>query len=1266
MTTTRTGPTRPLPPAQGGSSPPVQRPPALPVEEPRRLVVSPGPAAPPPPPPNLLDRILQGSARCVRAFRVLAYTAVPLVLLAALAAGIVMVRLRHGPIALDIVVKPIERGINAELAAYSVRIGGAELRLGARNEFEFRLRDIKVVDDGSDVVASAPLAAVNISEAALWRGRVVPERVELIEPVITLVYSKEDGLALDTEPLPPEPPEQTGTAPAARPNETSVPVQSSNQPRQLNLMKLLSDSSLRARHRLDATSYLTEFGLTDATVALHYNGQQSRWQVPEASVDFNHARSRSVISGRARVQSPKGPWALTFVTDEVETSGRISIKTTVRDLVPSALASAAPPLEVLSMIDAPLAGDATVEVSTSGEIEKSFALVEIGGGTIRPLNKVEPFPFFGGLLRIGYDGAAKTWMLEPSPVKWAGGSMTLSASAHQGEAQPGSERSWGLAFEGRGGMFEASEFNAAAVAVDLFKGDATLWPESNSAVLNTFTLAGGGGQTSVKAKGRLGQNGIEATADVAISPMPLQTLKAFWPRFFGQGARRWTGERVSAANFKGGKIRYESGSFIQHPETAQPSDAEKTVPERVSAAFEAGDVAFEPLPGMYPVVAPRMSIQIVNNNLDVSIPDGAVAVPGNKQVPLKSGRMTSNDVLLKRTDSEISFSAQSQLGPFLETVEQVPVRAIKDAPPLPKAAEGKIDAQFKIKLPLVSGISSDDVEVEGKAKISDGKFGKAGGQFDVQGFTLALDLLPGAIDAKGDLLVNGVPAKIAGRRVFGAGAGEQPPVKVTANLDDADRAQLGLDINDIVHGTVPIEITMQKGQRPEPVIKVKADLTNAEIAFDAISWRKPVGSSATLETDIVPGTTNKTELQNLRIAGDDIAIEGWAGIGADNKLREFYFPSFALSLISKLEVQGTLRPDNVWDVKARGPRFDGRELFRSLFNVGDGQSSKAKSGKSSAGTDLNAEVDTILGATEGNMHGLKLKLSTRSGKLVALDVKGTLDGNVPVAAVLDQSQGNRRLLAESSDAGEVMRFINFYPNVKGGRLRLEVNLDGKGAADKTGVLWIDNFKILGDPIVNEVVNSSDQGRPAIGGKRAVTRETFDFDRLRAPFSAGYGQFVLEESYIKGPLVGANLRGKVDFKSKQVNIGGTYIPLQGLNGAFGEIPVLGQIISGAHGEGIFGITFAVQGALSDPQVIVNPLSMVAPGFLRDIFQITGANPKVQAREDRVPDKPVEQRVRSSSAAADAPPVAPVTPPAKKTSKKKATPPAVDGWASTTQH
>jgi hypothetical protein len=56
-------------------------------------------------------------------------------------------------------------------------------------------------------------------------------------------------------------------------------------------------------------------------------------------------------------------------------------------------------------------------------------------------------------------------------------------------------------------------------------------------------------------------------------------------------------------------------------------------------------------------------------------------------------------------------------------------------------------------------------------------------------------------------------------------------------------------------------------------------------------------------------------------------------------------------------------------------------------------------------------------------------------------------------------------------------------------------------------------------------------------------------------------------------------------------------------------------------------------MSQPQVIVNPLSMFTPGILRGIMEMTTPNPKVLPREE--PDKaPVEKRVRASSSSATA--------------------------------
>lgn len=1214
--------------------------------------------------------------RVFRGCRIMFYVVMPLLLLTMIGVGVLYVRLRHGPIGFDFVVAPIERGINAELTTSSVKIDGAELRLGTSGELEFRLRDVSVLEKGGDVVLSSPLAAVNISLAALMRGRVVPRRIELIDPIIALAYSEDGGFVFERaipHPIPARPSGSAAPETAPAPAETVAPnttiaVRTVRTGHQINLAKMLSDSSRRARQRIDAVSYLTEFGLSNATVVVDYEGQRSSWRIDEASVDFNHGKKRSVISGRALVASKQGPWAFSFLTDEREATDKLEVKATVRDLVPSTLAAAAPPLALLGMFEFPVAADATVVLTRSGDIENGDLALEFGKGRARLPYLVQPMEVTAGLFKLDYDGKKRRWDLQPSPVKWADGTIMFSGDMTD-VAKNGEPPQWRFALDGKKGVFEAPEFNVPPVTIDSWTARGSVIPRRGQVDIDEFRLSGGGGVATVKATTQAGPEGQSMAAEFSVSPMPLKTLKALWPRALATGTREWVGKNVSAVDFQGGTLRFTNGNVGGVEAGTVSTDL-----ERVSANFEAKNLVFRPLPGMPEITAPETSIQLTDNALAITMPAAETTLADGQRLALKDGSIRTDNVMALRPNGEISLSASGDLGPFVETIQALPIRNLRGAPQLPKAGEGKVDAHFDVKVPFVPNVSGDDISVTGKARITDGRFGKVAGRFDVQGFTLNLDLSETALDAKGDLLVNGVPAKIVGQRLLGPNAGRQPPIKIMAKLDDADRTQLGLDINDIVQGVVPIEVSLEPVEAGPLAIRLHADLTNAEMTLDHLQWHKAAGRAAAVDADIVSDPNHDTELQNLKISSDDIAAEGKIVIGPDNKVKQFDFPNLMLNVVSRLDVQGSRSKDDMWSIDVVGKNFDGRNFFRSLFNVGNGPERKANPPGAAKGAHVNAQIDNVIGGYDVSLRNVKMQIETRDGYLTGLDVKGTLDGGAPLAAVVDKSSGVRRLLVDTPDAGQVMKLVNFYPNMQGGRMRLEVNLDGTGPAEKTGILWVENFKVLGDPIVSEVVSSADQGRPAIEGRRNVTREVFEFDRMRAPFSVGYGQFVLEEAYLKGPLLGANLRGKVDFRTKYVNFGGTYIPLQGLNGALGGIPVLGQIISGTQGEGIFGITFAVQGLTSNPQVIVNPLSLVAPGIFREMFQMTASDPKVQVRgDDRAPQAPPPARVRASSSMGNAPKTGQTAKPKSgaavksKTKSKKpngAQADAIDGWSSST--
>jgi hypothetical protein len=231
---------------------------------------------------------------------------------------------------------------------------------------------------------------------------------------------------------------------------------------------------------------------------------------------------------------------------------------------------------------------------------------------------------------------------------------------------------------------------------------------------------------------------------------------------------------------------------------------------------------------------------------------------------------------------------------------------------------------------------------------------------------------------------------------------------------------------------------------------------------------------------------------------------------------------------------------------------------------------------------------------------------------VALDASGKLNGQGPVAVKLDGGPSDRIIKAETRDAGAAFRLVGFYPKVDGGEASLEVNLDTGKPDSMTGTVWARDFSVLGDSVVGDVLTDP-QSAAAFGtNPKQPQRSRITFSQLRAPFSVGDGKFVLHDAYMNGPVLGATMRGSVSFKDQSVNLGGTYVPLYGLNSALGAIPVLGGLLVGRQGEGVVGITFAIQGKLDNPNVLVNPMSVVAPGIFRQIFEFGGQNQNAAAQ------------------------------------------------------
>lgn len=168
----------------------------------------------------------------------------------------------------------------------------------------------------------------------------------------------------------------------------------------------------------------------------------------------------------------------------------------------------------------------------------------------------------------------------------------------------------------------------------------------------------------------------------------------------------------------------------------------------------------------------------------------------------------------------------------------------------------------------------------------------------------------------------------------------------------------------------------------------------------------------------------------------------------------------------------------------------------------------------------------------------------------------------------------------------------------GGVVNLQINLDRPEAVERTGVLQARNIQVRRDSIAGDVLQKAEGRKAPPGSEQHVAwPKHFRFESIQLSFSIGHGQLVIEDAVLSGHPANVTLRGKVDLRTQTITVFGTYLPLSNLP----SVP-MPTLLTGPHGDGLFGVRFAIQGHLAKPDVvIVNPMWLVPPGMLRKIFE-----------------------------------------------------------------
>jgi uncharacterized protein YhdP len=108
--------------------------------------------------------------------------------------------------------------------------------------------------------------------------------------------------------------------------------------------------------------------------------------------------------------------------------------------------------------------------------------------------------------------------------------------------------------------------------------------------------------------------------------------------------------------------------------------------------------------------------------------------------------------------------------------------------------------------------------------------------------------------------------------------------------------------------------------------------------------------------------------------------------------------------------------------------------------------------------------------------------------------------------------------------------------------------------------------------------------------------------MEAPFRLTDDSLAIDDARAFSSSLGLTVKGQINLDEQVIDMQGTIVPAYFFNSLLGHIPLVGKLFSPERGGGVFAASYTVRGALDDPQVSVNPLAALTPGFLRGLFRL----------------------------------------------------------------
>lgn len=883
------------------------------------------------------------------------------------------------------------------------------------------------------------------------------------------------------------------------------------------------------------------------------------WTVGDGRVALVRSPEETVLEvGMALVGGGAGPATAQLRFGILHGGQGARLAARVDGVAAADIAAQTPLLGWLGVLDAPISGDLRAELAGDGAVAGLEGSLAIGPGALSPVEGAQPLPIRSAEIVFGYDPAKAR--ITASRLAVDSPALRVTASAHAdltGAAPTAPEafvaqiRVGDLVLNPEGMFAEPVRFSEGAM-------DMRLRLDPFSVELGQLSLVEDGRHLLARGGVQAGPQGWTVAVDLELDAIRHDRLMALWPVGLVPRTRDWLVTNVQ----EGLLFDVKAGVRIRPGQETRLS---------LGYEFEDADVRF--MPTLPPIQGGRGYATIEGQTYTTVVEDGQVTPPMGGRIDVARSVFRVPDINAKPAPAEITLHTDSSVTAALSLLDQPPFGFLRKAGLPPDLGEGRARLVTELRLPLAAKLKVEEVDFTVTGALTDLRSDR---------------LVPGKVLVAERLELKADPSSvtIAGPGRLGQAAFEarwtQPlgpgksgsRVEGTVTLDKAAAAEFLAGLGgDAVSGTGRAEFMVDLPRGQAPLLALRSDLAGVGVRIAELGWSKAPGAKGRLE---VQGSLRApVRLDRVVLQGPGLGAEGSVQLAADGGLERMALSHLRigdwLDVQAELLGQGRGKPPVA---RVTGGTADLRQL--------------AKGGGGGAGgtAPLEVTLDRVQISNTLALTGARARLSGGTG----LDgpFSGMLNGKAAVAGRMVPGPRGTAFRVQAADGGAVLAAAGLFAKASGGKLDLVLS---PTAAPGTyeGSFGMTGFLVRDMPVLAELLNAVS----IVGLIDQLATSGLVFSEAKGGFLLTPAAVELREGRAVGASFGVSLEGVYAMAEDRLDLRGVISPFYLING-------IGSVLT-RPGEGLVGFTYRIRGRAGDPQVSVNPLSVLAPGFFRDLLR-----------------------------------------------------------------